>query len=106
VVDLKFASWYEATRGEPERWTAEHLANGVPTVDELTAAFHPTTLHGLANTTIWMDSMRVQFGPPGWLRRVRFAVAYVAHIGADQRAPFKGCLITVEHRSQATPGNA
>jgi hypothetical protein len=81
----------------------EHIANGVPTVDELTAAFHPTELRGLANTSIWMDSMRVQCGPPGFVRRVRFIARYVANRNADQRPPFKGCLIIVDRRGGAVP---
>jgi SAM-dependent methyltransferase len=101
AVDREFASWYEGTFGEPERWTVEHIANGVPTVDELTAAFHPTQLRGLANTEIWMDSMRVQFGPKGWVRRLRFIIGYIAHRRTDERPPFKGCLIIVDR-----PGSA
>jgi SAM-dependent methyltransferase len=96
TVDREFASWYESAMGEPERWTVEHIANGVPTVDELAATFHPTQLRGLANTAIWMDSMRIQFGPSGWFRRIRFITRYIAHRRTDLRPPFKGCLIVVE----------
>lgn len=96
TVDREFASWYESALGEPERWTVEHIANGVPTVDELTATFHPTDLRGLANTAIWMDSMRVQCGRSGWFGRIRFITKYIAHRRTDQRPPFKGCLIVVE----------
>jgi hypothetical protein len=74
----------------------EHIANGVPTVDELAATFHPTELRGLANTRIWLDSMRIQFGPAGWFRRIRFIASYIAHRRTDLRPPFKGCLIVVE----------
>lgn len=100
AVDREFASWYESRFGEPERWTSEHIANGVPTVDELRAAFHPTELSGLANTAIWMDSMRIQNGPPGRLRRLQFVVGYLARRKADKRPPFKGCLMVV-HRAEA-----
>lgn len=96
AVDQAFASWYESAVGEPERWTMEHIANGVPTIDELVAAFGPTEILGLANTTIWMDSMRVQCGPAGWFRRVLFITRYIARRRADKRPPFKGCLIVVE----------
>ena len=104
AVDREFASWYESAFGEPEPWTVEHIANGVPTVDELSAAFHPTELSGLANTAIWMDSMRVQYGPPGRLRRIRFIGRYVAHRTSDQRPPFKGCLIVVDNATAEQPG--
>jgi SAM-dependent methyltransferase len=95
TVDREFASWYKAAVGEPERWTMEHIANGLPTIDELTAAFHPNEILGLANTTIWMDSMRVQYGPPGWFRRFLFITGYIARRRTDERPPFKGCLIVV-----------
>jgi SAM-dependent methyltransferase len=101
AVDREFAAWYESALGEPERWTVEHIANGVPTVDELTAAFHPTELRGLANTAIWMESMRVQYGPPRRLRRVRFIARYIAHRRTDERPPFKGCLIVVDRSGTA-----
>jgi len=100
VIDREFDTWHRATIGEPERWTAEHIENGVPTIDELTSAFHPTAIHGLANTRLWMDSMRVQFGPPGVLRRLRFLARYVAERAKDDRPPFKGCLIVVDRPMQ------
>ena len=96
AVDRDFASWYESAVGEPERWTMEHIANGVPTIDELTAVFHPTKILGIANTTIWMDSMRVQYGQRGWFRRVVFIIRYIAARRTDERPPFKGCLVIVE----------
>jgi SAM-dependent methyltransferase len=102
AVDREFASWYESALGEPERWTMDHIANGVPTIDELTVAFRPTQILGLANTTIWMDSMRVQCGPSGWFRRVLFITRYIARRKTDQLPPFKGCLIVVEG-SQTVP---
>ena len=98
AVDLEFGSWYASKFGEPEPWTVEHIANGVPTVEELSAAFHPTKLSGLANTAIWIDSMRVQYGSPGLGRRIRFVIRYLAQRRADRNPPFKGCLIVVEHR--------
>lgn len=100
AVDREFASWYESALGEPEPWTMEHITHGVPTIDELTAAFGPTELRGLANTAIWMDSMRVQYGPPGLLRRLRFITRYIAHRRTDQRPPFKGCLIVVDRKGK------
>lgn len=100
LVDREFDTWYRAMVGEPERWTAEHIENGVPTLDELTSAFHPTEIHGLANTGLWMDSMRVQFGPPGVLRRLRFLARYIAERAKDDRPPFKGCLIVVDRAMQ------
>lgn len=95
-VDREFASWYESTLGKPEPWTLEHITNGVPTVDELAASFHPTELRGIANTDIWMESMRVQYGPAGLFRRLRFIIRYIAQRTTDQRPPFKGCLIVVD----------
>lgn len=100
-VDREFARWYESVHGEPEAWTVEHIANGVPTVDELTAAFRPTSLRGLANAVIWLDSMRVQYGSPTRLQRLKFVGGYLTHRRSDQRPPFKGCLIVVG--AAATP---
>lgn len=90
-------------RPKPEPWTTEHITNGVPTINELTTAFRPTELRGLANTAIWMDSMRVQYGPGGLFRRLRFITRYIAHRRSDQRPPFKGCLIVVDRASTAPP---
>lgn len=105
AVDREFASWYESALGEPERWTGEHIAYGVPTINELTTAFRPTELRGLANTAIWIDSMRVQYGPGGLFRRLRFITRYIAHRRSDERPPFKGCLIVVDRKGkpQYTP---
>lgn len=100
AVDREFASWYLSQYGEPERWTAEHMTNGVPTVDELSATFRPTALRGLANTGVWMDSMRVQFGPP--LGRLGFLARYIARRRTDECPPFKGCLIVVDQRGGAS----
>jgi len=88
--------------GEPERWTAEHIANGVPSVEELNAIFHPTEIRGLANTKIWMDSMRVQFGPSSASRRLLYIARYIARRRSDLRPPFKGCLIVVDVQRPAT----
>lgn len=96
AVDREFASWYESALGEPEPWTAEHITSGVPTIDELTTTFRPTELRGFGNTAIWMDSMRVQYGPAGLFRRLLFITRYIAHRKTDQRPPFKGCLIVVD----------
>lgn len=105
AVDREFASWYESVIGEPEPWTMEHITNGVPTISELTSAFRPTKLRGLANTAIWIDSMRVQYGPGGWLRRLGFIIRYIARRRIDRRPPFKGCLIVIdqERKPQHTP---
>jgi hypothetical protein len=40
--------------------------------------------------------MRVQFGPPGWFRRLVFITGYIARRKADNVPPYKGCLIVVE----------
>ena len=101
AVDREFASWYESVHGEPEPWTVEHIANGVPTVDELISAFRPTELRGLANTAIWMDSMRIQYGLPTRLQRLRFVGEYLIRRNADARSPFKGCLIVAESAATA-----
>lgn len=101
AVDREFDAWHRSALGEPERWTAEHIENGVPTVDELTSAFHPTALRGLANTSLWLDSMRVQFGSPGSLRRLPFLLRYIANRARDERPPFKGCLIVVDGATPA-----
>lgn len=106
AVDREFASWYESVHGEPEAWTVEHIANGVPTVDELISAFRPTLLRGLANSAIWMDSMRVQYGPPARLQRLRFVGEYFTRRSADGRPPFKGCLIVVENAATAPSAGA
>lgn len=96
AVDRAFAAWYLSVFGEPERWTTEHIANGVPTINDLHGYFRPTESRGLANTAIWMESMRVQHGPPGWFRRVWFILRYIPRRTADLRPPFKGCLIVVD----------
>jgi SAM-dependent methyltransferase len=106
AADREFASWYESTLGEPEPWTTEHITNGVPTVNELTAAFRPTELRGLANTAIWMDSMRVQYGPGGLFRRLRFITRYIARRTADERPPFKGCLVVVDRDGEPQQSRA
>lgn len=100
-ADREFAAWYEATVGEPERWTVEHIRNGVPTTHELIAYFRPTDLRGLANTRIWMESMKLQYGSAGLLGRIRFILGYIRERERDRQPPFKACLIVTERRSPA-----
>lgn len=106
AVDREFAAWYESVHGEPERWTVEHIQNGVPFVEELASAFQPTELRGLANGEIWMDSMRVQYGQPGLIRRMQFIGQYIAHRRKDEQPPFKGCLVVADGTGELHPTRA
>ncbi|HWK28873.1 MAG TPA: hypothetical protein VNS09_20090 [Solirubrobacter sp.] len=41
AAEREIAAWYEDVAGEPHPWLAEHLANGLPTQEELEACFGP-----------------------------------------------------------------
>ncbi len=101
-VDRAFHTWYQAAFGNQERWTAEHIANRVPRIEDIIAAFHPTDVSGLANSTIWLESMRIQFAG-GLLSRLRFVLGYLRRRHTDRQPPFKGCLLVVDRRPRADP---
>ena len=43
--EAQLLDWYERVTGEHHQWLSEHVQNGLPTDDELRAAFDPWTTH-------------------------------------------------------------
>jgi SAM-dependent methyltransferase len=94
VADQDLADWYHARFGIEERWTREHIQNGVPTVAEAREIFDQGELRGFANIGVWTESMHQQFGDSGPLGRIRFGLRYLLQLrSADAYPPFKGCLV-------------
>jgi hypothetical protein len=104
-TDRRFNSWYEDRFGEPERWTSEHLVNGVPQLDEIARLFQPTRIQGLANVEVWLAAMERRFDPVTVLDRLAFAARYARQLRQlERRAPFKNCLVVVD--PEAAPPNS
>jgi len=96
-ADLAFSTWFEGTFGQKERWTLEHLENGVPTHSDLARLFEPARLDSFANTSVWAEVVRAQFHEHSRLRRIRRALRYVIlQKQADRKPPFKACLVVSE----------
>lgn len=97
-ADRGLDAWHRKRFGEAERWTAEHLSNPEPLVEDMVALFPDCRVRGFANTEVWGEMLRHQLGQVGLLGRVRFGLRYaIALRVADRRPPWKGCLLTSGH---------
>ena len=100
-ADKRFAAWYENRFGEPERWTAEHLAVGTPTVTEMTEVLRAPA-RPIVNVDVWLAAMTARYDSTGILGRLRFAVMYVMRDRAQaERPPFKSALYVVQEAPAA-----
>ena len=94
ATDRDLAAWYRDRFGTEERWTVEHIANGVPTVRELRSIFDGARIDGFANVKVWTESMHQQFGSPGLRGRLAFGLRYLFRLrDEDRRPPYKACLV-------------
>lgn len=97
-ADRGLDAWHRKRFGKAERWTAEHLSNPEPLVEDMVALFPDCRVRGFANTEVWGEMLRHQLGQVGLLGRVRFGLRYaIALRVADRRPPWKGCLLTSGH---------
>ena len=95
-TDRAFGRWFEDTFGYPERWTSEHLATGVPSVEELRSIFPGVDVSGIVNCGVWQSSMRAKYGPKGPLSRLKFAFYYAANLRRlEHRPPYKNALLVM-----------
>ncbi len=96
AADREFASWYADRYGRDEPWTAEHLANGPPTVTELGSIFGAASIVGFGNVHVWQRFVRDEFTPaPPW-RRLTFAISHLPELRrADAAPPLKSGLVVV-----------
>lgn len=96
--DLAYAEWLRAT-GRSDRWTMEHLENGVPTLEAVRDLFEQGRVYGIANGDVWLRSMRAQAGPKDPISRLLFAAQYVFRLRRlDRLPPFKNALVVVDAR--------
>ena len=96
LVDAEFQAWHERHFGVPERWTAEHLENGVPHIDEMLRAFSGATAIGIVNAQVWLHNMKAQNGPKSPIDRLRYVLVYNRHWRKlESRPPFKNALLVV-----------
>lgn len=96
IADERFAAWYLARFGEPERWTAEHLTAGTPTVEEM-AAILRAPARPIVNIDVWLTAMTARYDSTGLLARARFALAYIFRDRQRaNRPPFKSAAYVVE----------
>jgi Methyltransferase domain len=94
-ADRTLDAWHRERFDEPERWTAEHLANAEPTIEEMMLMFPNCNARGFANVDVWGEMLRDQLGVVAKLDRLRFGLHYLHSLrAADRRPPWKGCLLT------------
>lgn len=100
--DREYDAWLKTTMGRSDRWTMEHLENGVPTREAVGDLFQPVRVEGIANGEVWLRSMQAQAGRKDPISRLLFAAKYVARLRRfDRSPPFKNALLVVE----AGPGH-
>ncbi len=103
-ADQRLDAWHRSAFGAPERWTAEHLAHAEPVVEDMLAAFPGARVHGFANTAIWLEMLQDQLSGKGAWTRGAFALRYATRLRrADQRTPFKGCLLVLDEAESPGP---
>ena len=96
LTDQRFADWYRDQFEEEERWTAEHLANGAPTIEELRTIFPNASVSGIVNSAVWFAMMRAKYGRKGPLERLTLAVRYASRYRSlERRPPFKNALVVM-----------
>lgn len=94
-ADERFAAWYQDRFGEPERWTAEHLDVGTPTVTEMAQLFRAPA-RPIVNVDVWLAAMTARYDSTGVLARLRFALTYATRDRTRAgRPPFKSALYVV-----------
>jgi hypothetical protein len=95
-TDVAFQSWYRGLTGGDERWTSEHLANGVPTIAELQSLFPSATIKGIVNCNVWLHSMHAKYGRKDFAHRVAFVTDYLRRYRRlEDRPPHKNALLVV-----------
>ena len=95
--DLAMNNWHVAQFGRPERWTAEHIAGGVPSFELMAQIFAPSKVIGIANVDVWLETIKYQFiVTSGWHRLLLGLRYLVRRRRLDQMPPFKGCLFLVK----------
>ena len=94
-ADAAYQRWHIGRFGAPEPWTAEHIANGVPSVEELMMLFPGAMIRGIANADLWLRTMKAEATQSSIAGRFARAVAYaIGRRHQDSHGPFKACLIT------------
>jgi hypothetical protein len=93
-ADLAFEAWFRHRYGHAERWTAEHIENGLPTVEEMLALYPGATVTGFANARIWVAMLADQHLSPNPLRRLLFGLRYlIRDRQRDLVGPWKAALL-------------
>ena len=96
ATDAAFQAWHTELFGVPEQWSAEHIANGVPTVDELLDLFPGSQVRGIANAEYWLETMKDEASRTSLPARVARSIRYVVRGSQNSaKSPFKACLLTV-----------
>lgn len=96
-VDREYDQWFRDRFGMQDRWTAEHIETGVPSVESLRELFGDCRIDGISNAEGWLAAMQAQQGSKSPASRLRFALRYYRRLRQlEGRPPFKNCLIVVE----------
>jgi len=94
AADREFDAWHRGRFGASERYTAEHLENGLPTEEELRSLFPGARVEGFGSTGVWMELVRRQFTGKTPVGRVLDGAWYVRRgRERDGEPPFKNALV-------------
>ena len=97
-ADAAYQAWHVERFGRPEPWTAEHLANVLPTLNEVAAWFPGAELSGMTNTRQWLATMEAE-AHGSRIRRVLRALDYMRRYRVDLQPPFKSAFVVQRRRS-------
>lgn len=102
--DAAYQAWHVDSFGAPEPWTAEHIANGVPSVAELKMLFPGARIRGVANAELWLRTMKEEATRSSLPARLVRGILYATNRRRlDSHAPYKACLLTMVVSDQAGP---
>jgi methyltransferase family protein len=101
-TDRAWELWRRERGLGSDRWTREHLENGVPLISAIEAMFAPCVVTGIANASVWLAAMKAQSQRSSLAARIAFLPYYVIRLRRfESRPPFKNCLVVARAAEKA-----
>jgi len=91
TYDLIFQHFYEKEKGLKEQNTAQHIASGHPTIDEIQKELPNSAIHGYKNCDVWLRYMLFSLKP--FIGLFTGALYYLFWKRKDDKPPYWGAII-------------
>lgn len=91
TYDLIFQHFYEKEKGSKEQNTAQHVASGHPTIDEIQKELPNSTINGYKNCDVWLRYMLFSLKP--FIGLFTGALYYLFWKKRDNEPPYWGAII-------------